>query len=145
MQWNRGWLSVIGFFGLLAAAQAQAPPPSTAASPFDGAYRLVSSARVSVTYTTRKGQTAPCPDRRAGPLTILNGRARYTSATGYRVRGTVGPQGGLVMRIAAPPNNGGSQPIELNVHGTINGAGTVRARQTSYSCSYDFVWQKVSP
>lgn len=144
MQWNRGWLSVIGFFGLLAAAQAQAPPPSTAASPFDGAYRLVSSARVSVTYTTRKGQTAQCPDRRAGPLTISYGRARYISDSGYAVGGTVGPRGELVMRISAPPNNGGSQPIDIDLRGTIDGAGTVRARQISYSCSYDFVWQKDS-
>jgi hypothetical protein len=134
----------MGTFGLLAAANAQTPPPSTGGAAFDGTYRLVSSAKANATYTTRKGQTAQCPDRMAGPLTIVHGRARYTSATGYRVRGTVGPQGDLTMRVVAPANNGGSQPIDINLSGTIDGAGTVHARQMSYSCSYDFVWQKGS-
>ena len=30
MQKRIGWLSVVGFFGLLAAANAQTPPPATA-------------------------------------------------------------------------------------------------------------------
>ena len=29
MQKSVGWLSIIGFFGLLAAANAQVPPPSS--------------------------------------------------------------------------------------------------------------------
>jgi hypothetical protein len=136
-----GWLSVLGFFGVLAAANAQTPPPATAGTPYDGTYRLVSSAQVNATYTTRKGQTAQCLNRRAGPLHIVNGQARYTSATGYRVRGTVGPQGQLAMR-AIGPGSWGNQPIDLNVSGTIDGSGTARVRQQSYSCSYDFVWQK---
>ena len=139
MQKNIGWLWAVGSFGLLAAANAQTPPPSTAGTPFDGTYRLVSAATVNATYTTRKGQTGQCPDRRAGPLTIANGQAQYTSATGYRVRGTVGQQGELAMRASGP---GQSQPIEIRVSGQIDGAGTVRARQTSNSCNYDFVWQK---
>jgi hypothetical protein len=67
-----------------------------------------------------------------------------TTATGYKLRGTVGPQGELEMHVVAPPNssNAGSAPIDLVVNGTIDGSGTVRARQISHSCSYDFVWQK---
>jgi hypothetical protein len=141
MQRNIGWLWAVGVFCLLAAANAQTLPPSATGTPFDGTYRLVSSARVSATYTTRKGQTGQCPDRRAGPLHIVNGQARYTTATGYRVRGTVGPQGELAMR-AAGPSSWANQPIDLSVSGTVDGAGTARVRQLSHSCSYDFVWQK---
>ena len=141
MQKNIGWLWAVGFFGLLAAANAQTTPPTAGGTPFDGTYRLVSTATVNATYTTRKGQTGPCPNRRAGPLHIENGKARYTTATGYRVRGTVGPQGELAMR-AIGPSSWASQPIDLSVSGTVDGAGIARVRQLSHSCSYDFVWQK---
>ena len=134
-----GLVSVIGLFASLAAAEAQTPPPPTAGAAFDGTYRLVSSARVNQTFMTRKAQVGQCPDRRPGPLTVINGQARYKSATGYPLRGAVGPQGELVMRASGP---GQSQPIEIRVSGQIDGAGTVRARQTSNSCNYDFVWQK---
>ena len=80
-----------------------------------------------------------CPERRPGPLTVVRGQARYTSATGYPLVGTVGPQGELAMRASGP---GQSQPIEITVSGTIDRAGTVRARQTSNACNYDFVWQR---
>jgi hypothetical protein len=143
MQKGISWLSVVGFLGLLAAANAQTPPPATPGNAFDGTYRVVSSTNVNATYTTRKGQTGPCPNRRAGPLHIVNGQARYTTATGYRVRGTVGPQGELAMR-AIGPSSWASQPIDLSVSGTVDGAGTARVRQLSHSCSYDFVWQKAS-
>jgi hypothetical protein len=133
-----GLLWIVGFFGLVAAADAQTPA-STAATSFDGTYRLVSSAKVNQTYTTKKGATAQCLDRTPGPLTIERGQARYNSATGYRVRGTVGPQGELAMRSSGP---GLSRPIEINLSGQIDGAGTVRARQKSNACNYDFVWQK---
>ena len=84
------------------------------------------------------------PRRRAGPLHVEGGRARYTTATGYKLRGTVGPQGELELHVVAPPNssNAGSAPIDLVVNGSIDGAGTVHALQISHSCSYDFVWQK---
>ena len=134
-----GLLWIVGFFGLLAAADAQTPSSSTAGAPFDGTYRFVSSAKVNKTYVTRGGQMGQCPDRSAGPLTIVMGQARYTSATGYQLEGTVGSQGELAMRAAGP---GQSQPIEITVSGRIDGAGTVRARQSSNSCSYDFVWRK---
>jgi hypothetical protein len=141
MQKNLSWWWVVGFLGLLTAANAQTPPPAPAGTPFDGTYRPVSSTNVNATYTTRKGQTGPCPNRRAGPLHIVNGQARYTTATGYRVRGTVGPQGELAMRAVAP-SSWASQPIDLSVNGTVDAAGTARVRQLSHSCSYDFVWQK---
>jgi hypothetical protein len=137
-----GLLWIVGFFGLLAGADAQTPPLSTAGASFDGTYRFVSSAKVNKTYVTKAGQMGQCPDRRAGPLTILMGQARYTSATGRQLEGTVGQQGELTMRFAAPPAGGGYQPIELTVNGRIDGTGTVHARQSSNSCSYDFVWRK---
>jgi hypothetical protein len=134
-----GLISIIGLFGSLAVADAQTPPPSTAGAAFDGKYRLVSSARVNQTFMTRKGQVGQCPDRRPGPLTVMQGRAQYKSATGYPLQGTVGPQGELAMRASGP---GQSQPIVITLSGTIDPAGTVRARQTSNACNYDFVWQK---
>jgi len=131
-------LWIVGFFGFVAAADAQTPSP-TAGAPFDGTYRFVSSAKVNKLYTTKKGQTAQCPDRIPGPLTIVRGQARYSSATGYRLRGRVGPQGELAMRAAGP---GGSRPIEINFNGSIDNAGTARGRQISNACNYDFIWQK---
>lgn len=129
---------IVAFAASLASADAQTPPP-TAGAAFDGKYRLVSSARVNPTFMTRKGQVGQCPDRRPGPLSVRQGRARYKSATGWPLRGTVGPQGELAMRASGP---GQSQPIVITLSGTIDRAGTVRARQTSNSCNYDFVWQK---
>jgi hypothetical protein len=133
-----GLLAIAGFLGVVAAADAQIPQAS-AGRPFDGTYRVVSSARVNEMYTTKKGLMAQCPDRTPGPLTISQGRARYTSATGYRLRGRVGPQGELAMRSSAP---GLSRPIDINLNGNIDAAGTVRGRQISNACNYDFTWQK---
>jgi len=141
MQKHLGWLWAVGFVCSVAAADAQAPRPAPTGSSYDGTYRLVSSANVNATYTSRKGQTAPCPNRRAGPLHIVNGKARYTTATGLRVRGTVGPQGELAMQADAP-SKWGNQPIDLSVSGSVEGNGTARVRQLSHSCSYDFVWQR---
>jgi hypothetical protein len=134
-----GLLGVAGVVGLTAAAYAQAP------SPYDGTYRAVASANVNATYTDRNGRTGPCPNRRPGPLHIQNGRVRYTSATGYKIRGTVGPQGQLQLGLLAPSNssNAGSSPLNLSVTGQIDTAGTAHVRQTSNSCSYEFTWQKV--
>ena len=144
MRTHIGLFGAAGVFGLLTAANAQTPPPSAAGASFDGTYRFVSTAKVNPTYTTRNGQTGFCPDRRPGPLHVANGRARYTTTTGYRLTGTVGPQGELAMRVIAPPNssNAGSFPLDINANGTIDGTGMARARQLSHSCSYDFVWQK---
>jgi hypothetical protein len=143
MQRTIGLLAIVAFFGLVAAADAQAPPPPSAAgTPFDGTYRLVSAARVNKIYTTRKGQMGQCPARQPGPLSIVQGQAQYTSATGYQVLGTVGPRGELAMRSVAPPTTGGSQPLEISVNGRIDGTGTIHVRQRSNLCSYDFVWRK---
>jgi hypothetical protein len=143
MKKHIAWLWAAACFGLLGAANAQTPAPVAAGAAFDGTYRLVSSANVNATYTSRKGQTAPCPNRRAGPLHIVNGHARYTTATGYRVTGTVGPQGELALRAQAP-GQWANQPIDLSVSGSVDPSGTARVRQLSHSCSYDFVWQKAS-
>lgn len=128
-----GILLIVGLFCLPTAARAQAP------SPFDGTYRLVGSTKVTANYVAKGGQTAPCPDRAAGPLTIAAGQARYTSETGREVTGSVGPQGELVMRAIEP---GESRAVELRVNGRIDAAGTASARQVGFSCSYDFVWQR---
>jgi hypothetical protein len=65
-----GLLSMIGFFGLLAAANAQAPSSSSAGASFDGTYRPVSSTKVNDMYTSYNGQMGRCPDRKPGPLHI---------------------------------------------------------------------------
>ena len=131
-------IGIMGFFGLIATAAAQTPSPA-ARGAFDGTYRLVSSARVNQMYTTKKGLTAQCPERVPGPLTIRGGQARCVSATGYRLRGSVSPQGELAMRSSAP---GISRPIDINLNGNSEATGTLRARQISNACNYAFVWQR---
>ncbi|HEY3910297.1 MAG TPA: hypothetical protein VGM07_10440 [Stellaceae bacterium] len=136
-------LSAIGFFGLLASGHAQTPPAATAAGQFDGTYAFVSAAKANQTYTTRGGRLFQCPELSAGPLTIAQGRASYTTATGHQLTGTVGPQGQLAMgSMAAPSSGGGYRPVETNVSGRIEASGYARARQIGNSCSYDFLWQK---
>ena len=130
-----GILMIVGLFCLPAVAYAQ----SAAGVRFDGTYRLVSSAKVTQTSTSKGGQTVPCPDRAAGPLTIAGGQARYTSESGRELSGTVGPQGDLVLRAVEP---GSSRAVELDVSGRVDAAGTARARQRGFGCSYDFVWQR---
>jgi hypothetical protein len=137
-----GMAAAAGMLGWVAAAGAQTP----AGTAFDGIYRLVSATNVNATYTDRNGRMAPCPPRKPGPLHIANGKVRYTNATGYKLKGTVGPQGELTLDITAPSNasNSGSRPLEMQVSGTIDGSGAARVRQTGNSCSYDFVWQKAA-
>jgi hypothetical protein len=130
-----GIILIVGLFCLHNAAHAQ----SAAGARYDGTYRLVSSAKVTQSYTAKGGQSAPCPDRAAGPLMIAGGQARYTSESGRELSGTVGPQGELVMHAIEP---GSSRAVELQVNGRIDAAGTARARQGGYGCSYDFVWQR---
>lgn len=144
MQKSLGCLWVVGCFAVFAAANAQTPPASPGTS-FDGTYALVSAAKVTTTYTTRGGQTGFCPELTAGPLTVTQGRAQYTTATGHQLAGRVGPQGQLTMGSVAPPSSGGGyRPVETNVRGSIDATGTARARQIGNSCSYDFVWRKQS-
>ena len=66
MQKNIGWLWIVGFFGLVPAANAQTAAPSAANTQFDGNYAFVSATKVNETYTTtwttRMGQ---CGDEAA--------------------------------------------------------------------------------
>jgi hypothetical protein len=55
--------------------------------------------------------------------------------------GTVGSQGELAMKYAAPVHRD-SVGVERTISGRIDGNGTARARQMGYYCSYDLVWQK---
>ena len=137
-----GLLSIVGFFGLVATADAQTQSVLTAGPAFDGTYRPVSSAKVNAMSIEQKGNMIPCPDRMPGPLTIVQGEAQYTDASGDQVDGTVWPQGELAMGAAEP---GGARAMELTVRGSIAANGTVRARQEGNSCSYEFVWQKTGP
>jgi hypothetical protein len=133
-----GWL--VGIFCFSAGAIAQTPSASTAGTRFDGTYAFVSSTKVNETYSTLSGQMGQCSDRVAGPLTIVNGQARY-SGFGRRspveFEGMVGLQGELAMRSVSH----GVQ-YEINISGRVDSIGSARARQNGYICSYDFVWQK---
>lgn len=85
---------------------------------------------------------APCPDRTAGPLTIGQGQAQYTTESGYELKGPVGPNGELDMRIMAV-GGGGSRALEMRTAAAqIDSTGKVYARQIGAGCSYDYVWQK---
>jgi hypothetical protein len=86
MQKHVGWLGIVGFFGLLYAADAQTTLPSTGGTQFDGAYAFVSSTKLNETYTKESGRMGQCNDRIAGPLTIVHGHARYS---GFGLRRTV--------------------------------------------------------
>ena len=77
MQTHIGWLWIVGFFGLLAAANAQTALRPAANTQFDGTYAFVSSTKVNETSRDFKNRELQCPDRSAGALTILNGAARY--------------------------------------------------------------------
>jgi hypothetical protein len=136
-----GLLSVAGFFGLIAAANAQTAPPGTTGTAFDGTYKFVSSTKVNEMYTSYNGHSGMCPDRKPGTLHIVGGRVHYTAATGYRFGGTVGSQGELTMRSEMV---GGSRPARMQASGAIDGSGVVHVRQMGSSCSYDFVWQRRS-
>ena len=148
MQKHRGWLfCIIAALGLAASAGAQtasSPPPNTQ---FDGAYAFVSSTRVNETYMhTKTARIGKCgKGGRVGPLSIVNGQARYSSGNDSQdlYQGTVGPQGQLIMRIVSTPLVGGETPGRgVTINGEIDSNGTVRARQIGNRCSHDFVWQK---
>jgi hypothetical protein len=138
-----GWLWIIGFFGSLVAADAQAPLPSPAGAANDGKYQFVSATKVNETYTTRAGRLGRCGDARSvGPLTIVNGQARYSNGRRYQFEGTVGPRGELAMRLVPTPGNKNTPGIEIIASGSVGGNGAVRARQSGNLCSYDLVWRK---
>jgi hypothetical protein len=135
-----GLISAVGFSGLFAAANAQAPSSSTAGTTFDGTYRFVSSTKVNEMYTSYNGQTVQCPNRRAGPLHIVDGRVHYATSTGYRLAGMVGPQGELTMRSITMVAS--SRPFRIQASGSIDGSRTAHVRQRASACNYDFVWQR---
>src|SRR3954468_4499399 len=94
MRTRIGLLSAIGIFGLFAAAQATGP--------FDGTYQFSSSKKVSETFET-KGTLGFCPDRQAGPLTVMNDQAQYVTETGRNMQGgRVGPNGAFEMSFVQP-------------------------------------------
>jgi hypothetical protein len=150
MQRHSGWLWIIGFLCLLAAANAQTPSLSTSDTQFDGTYGFVSAARVNETYTTtRTHHIGQCAENlKVGPLTVTNAKAQYSGfgrLTRAGFEGTVGPQGELAMRLASTPATrgaGASPGVEITTRGRIDGNGTVSARQTGYLCSYDLIWRK---
>src|SRR4051812_18466861 len=109
-----GLLSIAGFFGLFAAAEA--------VGPFEGTYQVYSSAKVTESFVT-KGAMGYCQDRQPSPFTVAQGRAAYTTETGRKLEAPVGPNGAFEMRFVEA--SGGSP---IRVLGTIDGSGTVRAR-----------------
>ncbi|MGH7048166.1 MAG: hypothetical protein ACREE2_17460 [Stellaceae bacterium] len=142
MQKHIKWLWIAGFSGLVVAANAQtssrSTPPVTA---FDGTYAFVSSMKVNETYTTLGAERLRrCGDVWDGPLTIVNGHARYN-----KQEGTVGPQGELTMQLDPEPvgKGGGGGLIEITTSGRIDVNGTVRARRMNYYCRWDLIWQKM--
>jgi hypothetical protein len=141
MQKHVGWLWIAGFFGLVAAADAQTPSPPAATTQFDGTYAFVSSTGVNETYRTPSGRMGQCQEGSAPrPLVIVQGQARL-----LKYGGTVGPQGELTMRRdpePAPKAGWGSPGIEITIRGWIDATGTVRARQVGSGCGYELIWQK---
>jgi hypothetical protein len=83
-----------------------------------------------------------CSDRTPGPLTIVNGYAKYTTETGHELNGTVGPNGQLDLGMMTGSGDVHSRPMEMRTTAQIDSTGTVRARQSGGSCGYDYVWQK---
>jgi hypothetical protein len=134
-----GLLSLLGLLGLIATADAQTPTNTA----FDGTYRVVSTAKVNQTYLSKAGRALPCVDRTPGPLTIVNGHAKYTTETGIELVGAVAPNGELDLQPMDPHAGAGlGRPFGLRMKAAIDSTGTVHARQTGFSCSYDFVWRK---
>ena len=141
-----GWLSLVRFFGLLAAADAQTPPSSSAGAAFDGTYRFISSTIVSPTYITQNGRIGQCVDDwQAGPLTIVRGQARFSMINFVLLdfEGTAGSQGELAMQSVPQPGHNG-RPHEGRLDARVDATGTVRARLTSH-CNYDLVWRREHP
>jgi len=146
MRKHSGWSYIIGFFGLIAAAEAQTAAPPAAVTQFNGTYEFVSQASVNATYRTFENRERPCGPRTRtpGPLTIVNGSARYTGAAGSEFEGTVGPQGELTMRSIEPaPKVGWGSPGILRIfNGRIDGTGMIYARVITGGCSWDLSWRK---
>ena len=138
--------AVAGFTlaGVLGSAQslAQIAYVTNATSQFDGTYGFVSGTALNETYrTTGTARMGRCRNPRyEGPLTIVNGQARYTSATGYQLEGTVGSRGELEMRSITAGNK--SVIIQIETRGWVDDKGTASAQQVSIWCSFNLLWRK---
>jgi len=134
---SQGAITFRWFTGLMIAAStlampaaAQATGPTTLA--FDGIYSGVSHEGPKFVAA---GESARCAQSRgSGPLTITNGVVQYTGAYGLEWKGTVNPQGGLVMR----------SPRADRLDGQIDSQGTVRGQTSGIGCFGTWVWRKQS-
>jgi hypothetical protein len=144
MQKGIGRLWIVGFLGFLTAATAQTPLSLTAGATFDGTYEFVSSTKLTETYISPvTSRMAQCPDRIAGPLTIVNGQPRFSVSIPGRpadFEGTIGSQGELAMRSVLPTTGG--RPTERMLSGRIDVTGVVRAQLSGVNCNYAFIWRK---
>jgi hypothetical protein len=113
MKKSIGWWSLIALFAFSATANAQAASPPAAGDRFDGTYAFVSATTLNETYmTTWRTRMGRCGDIRK-----------------------LGP-------LTVSNGSKSSLGVEIITRGTINGNGSVHARQIGRSCSYDLVWQK---
>lgn len=88
-----------------AAWRGRVPDPADAAMMLDSG--LIDESQRDVHIIN--GHSAQCPNRKPGPLHIVGGRVDYTTATGYRLEGTVGFSG----RVDDPIRNGRQFPGQL--------------------------------
>jgi hypothetical protein len=150
MQRHIAWLWIVGFFGVVAAANAQTPgtPSAAPVAKYDGTYAFVSVTNVNDAYWTRvTNRVGQCwKIRDIGPLIIANGQAEYYSFRRDQPvnEGPVGSQGELMMRLVATPgHNASSDPPAVATTGSIDGNGIARVRLMGDRCNYDVVWQKI--
>ena len=61
MQKSTGWLLIVGWLSLFAAAA-----NAQTSSGFDGTYRVVSATNVNATYTDRNGRIGSMPEPKTG-------------------------------------------------------------------------------
>jgi hypothetical protein len=146
MQRHIAWLWIVGFFGLVSAANAQTSSPTTANTQYDGAYKLISATSVNETWVSPGTEhTFPCGYQRGGPLAIFDGQARFSNPA-RDFQGIVGPHGEFTIRgVAEPASKASRGPGTLRtIIGSIDSSGTVRARMMNGACYYDLIWQKTS-
>ena len=104
-------------------ATAQVPTPTTA---FDGNYVGVSA---HIAKSTAHGRQCPrehAPDT----LTITNGTVQSSARDNWT--GTVGPQGGVVLR----------NKRSMRVDAQIDPRGAIKGRYQGPACMVDYVWHK---
>jgi hypothetical protein len=146
MQRHIAWLWIVGFFGVVAAANAQTSSPTTANTQYDGAYKLISATSVNETWVSPGTEhTFPCGHQTGGPLVIFDGQARFSNPA-KDFQGILGPNGEFTIRgVAEPAPKASRGPGTLRtIIGNIDSSGTVRARMMNGACYYDLIWQKTS-